>query len=99
MTRLVGGYAFSNSVGASCSGRCFAVTKKGYLALVPRYAVSGDMVCLTMGAAVPFLLRRHDQASKAEDKCFKLVGECYVHGMMDGEMVGPESEREMSTVV
>ncbi len=46
------------------------------------------MLCLIMGAQVPFVLRPLSD-SDADwidgERLYALVGECYVHGMMDGE--------------
>jgi hypothetical protein len=86
--RFEGGYAFSNALGASCNGRCFAITEEGYMAIVPPGTKEGDMVCLFMGAQVPFLLRplsTSDGERSNQKPIYQLVGECYVHGMMDGE--------------
>ena len=44
----------------------------------------GDMVCILFGCSVPVLLRQITQGKTPE---FLFVGECYVHGMMDGEAV------------
>ena len=61
--------------------RRLGVTAKRYLGLFPRGTQIGDHVCVFTGACVPFVIRRHE----TEDK-YQLVGECYVHGIMDGEV-------------
>ena len=61
--------------------RRLGVTAKRYFGLFPRGAQIGDQVCVFTGACVPFVIRRHE----TEDK-YQLVGECYVHGIMDGEV-------------
>jgi hypothetical protein len=66
------------------NGRRFCVTEKGYIGLVPPHTELGDKVCVVFGASTPFLLRDAGEGKHA------LVGECYMHAMMDGEMV-PES--------
>lgn len=38
-----------------------------------------DLVCVFIGASTPFVVR------EMEDGYFRLVGECYIHGLMDGE--------------
>jgi len=53
-------------------------TDKGYLGLVPALAQTGDRIVLLKGLNVPALVR-----SKGET--WELVGDCYVHGMMNGE--------------
>ncbi|KAF2490669.1 HET-domain-containing protein [Lophium mytilinum] len=68
---------------AACSqGRRFAVTEGGRMAMVPPGSMQGDLVVVILGAEMPFLLR------KTESESMKLVGECYVHGLMDEEAMG-----------
>ncbi len=51
----------------------------GKLALVPHTTRAGDDVALLAGSGCPFVVRRQD------DGRWKLIGECYVDGMMEGE--------------
>ncbi|KAI0971467.1 putative heterokaryon incompatibility protein [Xylaria arbuscula] len=69
--------------------RMIAVTKRGYLGVVPPYSKVGDAVFIISGAQVPFLLRRgadSEYADESRGRRWQLVGESYFHGMMDGEM-------------
>lgn len=104
---FVGVWAFSNAIGSACNDRRFAVTKKGYLAMVPKLAEAGDRVCLIFGADVPFILRKAP-LQKSRDKygdrqCYYLVGESFVHGIMDGEglegLLRPEEWKEVEDFV
>ncbi|KAH7089903.1 heterokaryon incompatibility protein-domain-containing protein [Paraphoma chrysanthemicola] len=54
-------------------------TVKGYIGLGPPGMVEGDKICIIFGCKVPLLLREVDGN-------YILVGECYVFGMMQGEM-------------
>ncbi|KAN0112563.1 HET domain containing protein [Hyaloscypha variabilis] len=80
--------------------RNFCVTEKGLMGMVPKYSKIGDDICLIYGAQVPFVLRATSEggemseqkrmseernASHYEEPVHELVGECYMHGMMDGE--------------
>lgn len=58
--------------------RRFAMTSRGYYGLVPAKATPGDEIAILKGANYPFVLR-------AQGQSWKLVGECYVHGVMNGE--------------
>jgi hypothetical protein len=58
--------------------KSFAVSSDGYLASVPISSLPGDLICVVMGAAVPFVLRPLHSG-------YQLIGECYVHGLMCGE--------------
>jgi hypothetical protein len=66
--------------------RSFRVTDEGHIAMVPQLSEPGDAICVIYGAQVPFVLRRVTDGLEEElGVRYLLVGECYVHGMMDGE--------------
>ncbi|PMD62302.1 HET-domain-containing protein [Hyaloscypha bicolor E] len=67
--------------------RQFAVTKKGFMALVPLGTEERDQICIFPGCRMPFILRRDSVGNGIQggDQCYRLVGEAYVHGFMDGE--------------
>jgi hypothetical protein len=86
---------FSASTGFGIQGRMFSISEeKGYFMLVPELARVGDVICILWGAQTPFLLRRKSEV----DRRWELVGECYVHGIMDGEGLGL-SEKEVFVLV
>ena len=60
------------------------MTTKGYLGVGDQSVAKGDRVCIFHGAPVPFILR------EIVPKSFELIGECYVHGIMDGEFFSEE---------
>ncbi|KAF2495470.1 HET-domain-containing protein [Lophium mytilinum] len=61
--------------------RVLFVTANGYIGLGPLHTRASDEVCTLHGGYVPFSLRRTDVESK-----FELLGEAYVHGIMQGEL-------------
>lgn len=61
-------------------GRSVLWTDEGHLCLGPGDTEVGDWVCLVMGGYVFYVLR--ERKGRLE-----LVGECYVHGLMDGEVL------------
>jgi hypothetical protein len=72
--------------------RVVFTTANGYAGLGPQGLKKGDMICLILGAATPFIIREHEVADKMGnedvvhgDGMFVLVGECYIHGLMGGE--------------
>lgn len=67
--------------------RRLILTQKKYLGLAPEHVVPGDVVTILMGAQLPIILRRVDS------HCI-LIGEAYVHGIMDGEAV-PKEENDV----
>ena len=67
-----------------CTERRRAVTNKGYLAQVPTFAQQGDVVFIPLGSATPFVLRPKLHG-------YIVVGECYIHGVMNGEALQMEN--------
>ena len=61
-------------------GRRVFITDLGYIGLVPLASMVGDEVCVLLGSKVPYVIRR-------EGTQYRFVGECYVFGMMDGEVL------------
>ncbi|KAF4447078.1 hypothetical protein F53441_9377 [Fusarium austroafricanum] len=55
-----------------------ATTSSGYLSLVPWPTKAGDRIVLLQTGRTPYVLR------KAGEK-WKIIGDCYVHGIMSGE--------------
>lgn len=67
----------------SLKGRKLATTKTGYIAMVPKNVQRGDVVAVLLGCNFPVLLR-------PSGRYFRVLGECYVHGLMNGEVFGLE---------
>lgn len=63
------------------------VSESGMLGVAPAGVQQGDEVWLIRGARVPFILRRKEGGSEND---LTLVGEAYLHGGMNGEMVDPQ---------
>ncbi|KAK5087247.1 hypothetical protein LTR70_007385 [Exophiala xenobiotica] len=74
--------------GGQDTRRKFGVTGKGCIGIVPRKALVGDLICILYGSTVPMVLRKMPSYDS-----YQLVGEAYVHGIMDGE--GLESAVKM----
>lgn len=49
----------------------------------PGETMIGDVICILFGCSVPVVLRR-----VGDMKRFVFIGECYVHGMMEGQALG-----------
>jgi hypothetical protein len=88
--------AFLFHVGAGSFGRCVAATKNGLLAIVPPMTKKGDLVSIIWGTQTPYLLRPHQMRIGGE-KCWELVGGCFVHGLMNGE--GLKEDGDLFTLV
>ncbi|KAK0609800.1 Heterokaryon incompatibility protein 6 [Lasiodiplodia hormozganensis] len=68
-------------------------TSGGMLAIGPDHTRKGDSVWIFPGADVPFVLR--DVGSG----WWKIVGEAYVHGIMDGEMMARDLKEQVIRLV
>lgn len=72
----------------------FCVTAKGYIGMVPQVSKVGDDVCLIYGSNVPYVLRdlgKREDGVVGERRC-QVVGNAYIHGMMDGEGLVQDAE-------
>lgn len=71
--------------------RQFVVTSKGYYALAPKDTATGDQIAIVGGGSYPLVLR-------AQEQSWQLVGECYVHGAMNGDLFGESVCQELTIV-
>jgi hypothetical protein len=78
------------------AGRRTCVTEKFYFGAVPDEAKKGDLIAIFHGHKLPYVIRRV-QGPDADPNQFRLVGHCYVHGIMDGELM--EKNQAGSTVI
>jgi hypothetical protein len=72
---------YTKSINSVTTGRKFCATERRYLGWVPGDAAPRDIVCILLGAETPYILRRDENDSRY----YKLVGETYIHGIMQGE--------------
>ncbi|KAN0113261.1 Heterokaryon incompatibility protein (HET) domain containing protein [Hyaloscypha variabilis] len=70
-------------------GRRLFVTASGHQGIGPQALEKGDEVWILGGAKVPMVLRR------VQEGIYRLVGEAYVHGIMEGEAVGEGKGRKI----
>jgi hypothetical protein len=68
-----------------CAFRQLVLTERGYFGLAPKEAKPGDIVCCLLGSGVPYILRKTGNHSKGTQNCFRLIGESYIYGLMEGE--------------
>ena len=81
---------FGLAVSGCAYRRKLFVTGKGYVGVVPPGSGVGDEICIFRGSQTPSVIRERKTEGHVDggvdEKSYTLVGECYVHGMMDGEM-------------
>jgi hypothetical protein len=66
-----------------CDRKLLVSMDHKWFGLVPDGTEIGDIICILCGCSVPVILR---EGSGDDTGCWRLVGECYVHGIMDGEI-------------
>lgn len=71
-------YPYSISAMHALQGKAFMITDRGFMGIAPAGAQVGDLVCIFRKGDVPFVLR------PIGGGYHELVGDCFVHGIMDG---------------
>lgn len=70
----------------ACGGRRFITTTKGRVGLAPADCKEGDVICVFLGSGVPYVLRPN-VVGAGESSTFSFVGDCYLHGIMNSEVL------------
>ena len=84
---------------ARLEGR-FAMTHNGLMMMVPLFAKPGDHICVVPGLAKPVVLRPDSESSDIlEQDVFQLVGECFVHGFMQGEALNLKHKLQRYVII
>ncbi|KAM0463716.1 hypothetical protein ACHAO4_000438 [Trichoderma viride] len=73
---------WSRAATGASTNRRFARTSRGYYVMGPQAMEKGDIICVLFGGKMPFCLR-----PCLGSQYYLLVGECYLHGFMNGESV------------
>lgn len=79
---------FHFAVISASVNRTFFISGKGYMGMGPMGMNEGDIICVVLGCNVPLVLRK-------ERNHYLLVGECFVWGLMDGEVMRDKKLRHM----
>ncbi|CAG8983143.1 hypothetical protein HYALB_00004586 [Hymenoscyphus albidus] len=75
--------AFHLYVAAStCSRSLFILNDESWMGLAPMDSKAGDLIALLEGGGVPYILRPKYEMGET---LFEIIGDAYVHGIMDGE--------------
>ncbi|KAF2181337.1 hypothetical protein K469DRAFT_589960, partial [Zopfia rhizophila CBS 207.26] len=75
--------------------RLFFITVNGYMGLGPRNAREGDLICCFYGGPMLYVLRRTEDAEES----YRIIGDCYVHGLMNGESLKWDVPRQHFRIV
>ena len=71
---------YNRAMEQSVSNRRLMISSKGYIGLAPHESQHDDIICILFGCSVPIVLRKVDEH-------YVYIGECYVHGIMDGQAI------------
>ena len=72
---------FYKSMNEYYARRVLCMTQKGYMGLVPQEAREGDLIMGVTNTDIPLVFRKIDDRNH-----YKLLGDCYIHGYMTGEL-------------
>ena len=78
----------------------FWLTSRGFLGMGPQNLEKGDEVFVAKGSRLPLILRpiehtvTQNLGIPGHERGYSFVGQCYLHGFMDGEAVNPDTEWE-----
>ncbi len=75
---------YMTSFQQATTNRRFFINEDGSMGVGPLDLQPGDLVCLLLGSQVPFVLRLESRRIREEEN-YMLLGECYCHGIMEGE--------------
>ncbi|KAF7902287.1 hypothetical protein EAF00_002190 [Botryotinia globosa] len=80
------------------TGRCFYVTKNGKMGLCYPQVKTGDQVWVLKNSNSPFVLRNADSES-SDARLYRFIGDCYLDGTTDEEIVTATREENCITLV
>jgi hypothetical protein len=75
------------------------VTMDGHIGLAPRHIQGGDFVAIVNGCDTPYVVRPAGMVKYEEielDNAIQVVGPCYLHGIMNGELFTDRSAPRFS---
>lgn len=75
---------YQTSMGNFIQERQSCSTESGHFGWAPLHARIGDKICIFLGYPIPFVLRPVEGEQSGD---FELIGEAYLHGLMDGEAI------------
>lgn len=85
-------HKFLQNVSRTMHKRAVFVTHSGFVGVGPKALQKGDIVVVPLGASVPFVLRKTERKGR-----YTLVVDCFVHGIMYGEILKPLDACETTT--
>lgn len=87
------------SIYSFTAGRRLFRSKGGYMGIGPSKVQIGDQICVLFGGKTPFILRQKDASLDVPNQSqeWELVGDVYVHGIMDGETITMMEDKKLKS--
>lgn len=73
-------------------GRRFFTSKQGYMGLGPQSSQYGCVIVVLLGGRTPYILRKDGKEH------YRFIGECFVHGLMNGEALDRNRNRQIFAI-
>lgn len=97
----------NQAITATTRDRRFIISKSGRMGIAPKMALltspAADQIFVVLGSNAPLVLRPVGSRSISgvgERLCYELIGDCYLHGIMDGEAMHDfETKKETLYIV
>jgi hypothetical protein len=86
--KMGNGDRFFDTARSACAKREFLRTSQGWRGVGPQTVEPGDTLVIFFGSRVPFILRKHDTF-------YRLISDCYINGLMDGEAINMWEDGEL----
>ncbi|RYP13678.1 hypothetical protein DL767_010630 [Monosporascus sp. MG133] len=83
-------YPYYSLVSHRLDGRRIFVSTKGFIGVGPDSVQADDRICILYGGVSPFILR-----PVSTERRYQLVGDAWVHGIMNGEFMMTDREKEI----
>jgi hypothetical protein len=80
--------------GAHVGGKRLCRTRRGYLGVVPRGTRHGDFICIISGASTPYVIHL-ELSNNLRGREYEVMGNCYIQGIMLGELERENLRSEM----
>ncbi|OCK72944.1 hypothetical protein K432DRAFT_273065, partial [Lepidopterella palustris CBS 459.81] len=68
-------------------GRRVCRTADGRLGVVPATTQIGDEIFVIRGMQTPYVLHAAPAENSTDDVWYRIVGECYIDGIMEGQAI------------
>ncbi|KAH8911976.1 HET-domain-containing protein [Coniochaeta sp. PMI_546] len=87
---------YAKALSETMHGRVLIMSQKGWMGIAPQDVQAGDLIVVLLGLRTPFILRA---SSEAGESSYRIIGDCYVDGFMEGEAFKLRSLQQRDFVI